>query len=147
MDVIKAIKKVDSQALSAVDRDEVVASCRAFILRAEASEAFKDALNAEQPDFQRFSRTSLTRLTFLLNAVANDSQVRINSLQDVEPIELIVLGLCVSTKKITRMSAELWAEHLHQARDIAKRLRSLALTNDGIADSVRQSTNGEFQQC
>ncbi|KAH7123418.1 hypothetical protein B0J13DRAFT_589243 [Dactylonectria estremocensis] len=146
MDVVKAIKKTDSQGLSTADRNEVAASCRTFIQRVEVSEALNDALLAEQPDFKGFSRTSLTRLPVLLNAVAEDTDVRINSLQDAEPITLIVLGLCLSTKKIRRMSAELWTEHLRQAQEIAKRLRALVLTQDGIAEAIRVSANEKFQQ-
>ncbi|KAK7429712.1 hypothetical protein QQZ08_003738 [Neonectria magnoliae] len=123
-----------------------MATCRAFIVRAEASEGLKDGLLAEQPEFEGFSNIALSRLPVLLNAVAEDAEFRITSLQDVEPITVIVLGLCLSTKKIRRMSAEHWTEHCRQAQEIAKRLRALVLTHNSIARIIEGSINEEFKE-
>ncbi|KAK7414078.1 hypothetical protein QQX98_007021 [Neonectria punicea] len=123
-----------------------MAICRAFIVRAEASEGLKDALLAEQPGFKGFSKTALSRLPVLLNAVAEDSELSIITLQDMEPITVIVLGLCLSTKKIRRMSAELWTDHCRQAEDIGKRLRALVFTHSRIDQAIKESKNEEFKQ-
>lgn len=144
MDVTEAIKRVDSQRLSTTERNNAIASCRAFIMQLEASEALKDALSAEEPGFQRFTRTSLNRLHALLNAMSDDAGERINSL-DMEPIPLIILGLCLSTKKIKRMSSDLWDEHVRQAEELSKRLHSLILANNDVADVIQLSTNEKFR--
>lgn len=142
----KAINQADAQSLSAAQKTDYVASCRAFIQHVEVAELLKDALNMEQPEFRNFSRIPLKRLKDVIEAVPGSDELRIASLDEMEPVSLIVLGLCVSPKRIRRMSSEAWTELLRQTEQVATRIRSFILDNDDIGRVIQQCNNEEFRQ-
>ena len=147
MDSFRAIDKVETHTLTSSDRREALRVCREFMLKAEASEMLTDALDALQPNFKQFGWTPIERLGTLLKFLddSKNGQDRLVELRNLDTVAVIVCGLSLGIKKITRMKAEVWDEILRQAEIAAGQLRPILLHSKQVADTVRGSSLGQSE--
>ncbi|CVL09375.1 uncharacterized protein FMAN_15529 [Fusarium mangiferae] len=142
MDTFDEITTLNTQGLPKQERDRMIASCRGFLRRANATEALSEALAVEKPDFTGFQHSSLTRIKNLFSGLAGDGVDRnLASLQELDLPTIVTLGLCLSTTKIKRMDKEDLQEVIHQAKEIGHRIKSIIYTSLPILQSIQLSVN------
>ncbi|KAH7471786.1 hypothetical protein FOMA001_g12897 [Fusarium oxysporum f. sp. matthiolae] len=105
----------------------------------------EDTLAITALNFKQFGFVAVERLELLIKEIDNSKDDRIRSLKDVDPLVVVVCGLSLSTKKITRMAVEKWDEVVRQAEEAARRLEPQLLHNKQISDIITKA-EVEFTQ-
>jgi hypothetical protein len=146
MDTVLALNDVDSQALTLPKRQQALELCRMFTRRVEMWETLADALIIREPTFKKFSWQSIYRLEIMLDLLEHSDDERISVLHDYDPLVVIICGLCMTKKRIQRMSFELWNDLLREAAEISKQLGPLLLHNQQISETVRASGAKHYQE-
>ncbi|KAH6988782.1 hypothetical protein BKA56DRAFT_574587 [Ilyonectria sp. MPI-CAGE-AT-0026] len=118
----------------------MIASMRQKLRQVEASAALRIALDAELPDFTGFHHVPLSRLKTLF-ASLGDHDKNLASLRELGTQTNVVLGLCLSTRKIKRMDPDDLAEFTKQAEAIGSRLQPFIYTSLEIARAIEASKN------
>jgi hypothetical protein len=100
---------------------------------------FQDTLAITDLNFKQFGSVAVERLELLIKEIDNSEDDRISSLNDVDPLVVVVCGLSLSTKKITRMAVGKWDEVVRQAEEAARRLEPQLLHNKQIGDIITKA--------
>ncbi|EWG46532.1 hypothetical protein FVEG_15972 [Fusarium verticillioides 7600] len=144
--ILKSLHAVQANPhiLSASERNLLLAQCRVTIAQLEASGMLDSVQDAHSAGFQ-FHSNSLRRLTSILNGFTKESDDRICTFQDLDPELVIVCGLCISVKEVSRMKADTWSAVIRQARLTAKRLAPYLARSTQIEGAVNKSSNNSFK--
>lgn len=139
-------------------RNDVIRDLEKVVVTWKARDMMSDVFNCTSPNFECFRRVALGRLSAFIRvvytsgaeqgstrqSVARLTASRITDFRELGTVELIICGLTLTTKSISRLDSELLAEIIRQAKGVALQVTSILAANQDIAVAVQHAEVEEF---
>lgn len=156
--LLEQLANTDILNLPKNTRNDAIRDLEKVVVTWKARNMMSDVFNRISPNFECFPRAPLGRLTAFirivytsgaeqgstLQSVARLTASRITAFRELGTVELIICGLTLTTKSISRLDSGLLAEIFCQAKGIALQATPILMADKDIAVAVQDAEVEEF---